>query len=123
MEAQQLERLLSFRASERDSRRTGGQPYALQAFARHEDLKTTNRYYVHVNKRVLAREAVDVLATTLGNGVATLDNGPQFPSCRKLWPNADIGSKSVRPLAERHDLRPPRFLAQLGVLREIGVPS
>ncbi|MDC0668432.1 tyrosine-type recombinase/integrase [Nannocystis radixulma] len=57
----------------------GVKPYALQAFARHEDLKTTNRYYVHVNKRALAREAVDALAMSLGNGVATLDNGPQFP--------------------------------------------
>lgn len=43
----------------------GVQPYELQAFARHADATTTNRYYVHINRRKLARQAVRTLAGLL----------------------------------------------------------
>jgi integrase len=69
----------------------GVQPYELQALARHADAATTNRYYVHINRRKLARQAVRTLAglispeptppaltTLLGNDVATAGNKPQI---------------------------------------------
>lgn len=67
---------------------SGVEPYALQSFARHADMTTTNRYYVHINRLKLARKAVDVLANNppptpaplvvLGNGEATNGNGPRL---------------------------------------------
>lgn len=41
----------------------GASPYALQAFARHADLQTTMRFYVHLNSANTARAAVAVFDT------------------------------------------------------------
>lgn len=35
----------------------GESPYVLQALARHSDIETTMRFYVHVNKLALAKQA------------------------------------------------------------------
>ena len=68
----------------------GVSPYALQALARHADLSTTNRYYVHLNSANVARQAVALFDSAptapgthhpahfaqTGNGLATVGNGP-----------------------------------------------
>lgn len=43
---------------------SGVDPYKLQAFARHSDLETTLRYYVHLNKAALTASAVAALDFT-----------------------------------------------------------
>nr|WP_263430235.1 tyrosine-type recombinase/integrase [Nannocystis pusilla] len=54
----------------------GIKPYALQALARHASLKTTMSYYIHTDKRKLAREAVAEIAAMTGPPV------PPAPSAR-----------------------------------------
>ncbi|WP_245913975.1 site-specific integrase [Nannocystis exedens] len=49
----------------------GEDPYVLQAFARHADLATTLRYYVHTNKRKLAGRAATAVTRVLGTEHAT----------------------------------------------------
>ncbi len=42
--------------------RAGVSPYALQAFARHSHMETTMRYYIHLDRAEVARQAVDIFA-------------------------------------------------------------
>lgn len=63
----------------------GASPYALQAFARHAQMATTMKYYVHLNSANVARQAVGMFGDSgdvpglpgeTGNGLATAGNGP-----------------------------------------------
>ena len=70
----------------------GVSPYALQAFARHANMRTTLKYYVHLDKAALADVAVAALnaaPTKRGNGksprgkargndLAIAGNSPEF---------------------------------------------
>lgn len=60
--------------------RMGVSPYALQALARHARVATTMKYYIHLNQRELAAQAVMALANPdgPGNARATGGNIPEF---------------------------------------------
>ena len=70
----------------------GVSPYALQAFARHANMRTTLKYYVHLDKAALAAVAVAALNAAptkrgkgkpsrdkaRGNDLANVGNSPEF---------------------------------------------
>ncbi|MCY0989523.1 tyrosine-type recombinase/integrase [Nannocystis sp. ILAH1] len=62
----------------------GESPYVLQALARHANIETTMRFYVHVNKLALARQAVGALEARAGKAKEELGKVLQMPARRSL---------------------------------------
>lgn len=57
----------------------GATPYALQALARHADMATTMRYYIHLDRLRLAREAISMLAERATPNSAHRKSMPSAP--------------------------------------------